>query len=82
MICKGFDNELLIAKEPRNKWSSARLIISAALCIAEANKTLRKFIKIQFPHVVETKTWPSFYEQADAVDKYWHGWIRTTSTCC
>ena len=31
---------------------------------------------------LETKLWPSFYEQPDAVDKTPGGWTPTTSTCC
>ncbi len=30
---------------------------------------------------LETKLWPAFYEQADAVKKTCSGWTRTTSTC-
>ena len=30
---------------------------------------------------LETKLWPSFYEQPDAVDKRWSGWIPIISIC-
>lgn len=62
----------------------ARLIDTAnAYCNEKAvGRAMKKSGLLREEIFLETKLWPTFYTDADAVDKTLHVWTPTTSTCC